>query len=143
MVVVNASPQEAAIAGLLIGYTEKYFKLLNSRSFSEVYAMKTLFHPIAYKSECQTSGATRSFSESIAGVCEAIESSPELEIKIVDVSAEVNDKTGLATVFIHTDWTNFPPGLVTERIQSFHWERFDTKWLCVKSTILRGVNEVV
>jgi len=63
---------------------------------------------------------------------------PDYHTEIINVSSSIDEVHGRATVFLHLMVLGLSCGHTREAIASFHWERRQGQWLCIKLVAFRG-----
>ncbi|KAI5357481.1 Putative NTF2-like domain superfamily protein [Septoria linicola] len=126
----------------LIQVTASYVSFVNAREWADAEDLQKHYHP-AYRSECRFSTNLHTFLESINVMRELAETFPNFKVNVVEASANVDRSRMRALAFFHTNWTDAPPGLVTQVVHVVDWRFVDGQWLTFRSDILRGVDESV
>lgn len=138
----SVAGQHDTTANQLMQVALDYYDAVNKRNWSEVERLSIYFHP-SYRADCQFSTHKQTFAESTKVMQELARDWPDFRVDIVECSANLNLKNNTAIVFCHADWIDAPPGLQTQAVRVMEWKYVDGMWLCMKSELLRGVDEVV
>ncbi|KAK4495537.1 hypothetical protein PRZ48_013869 [Zasmidium cellare] len=129
-------------ADTLISLLMDYVSAANNRTWDDFTGLEQYFHP-SFTTECRFTSKLQSFPEGIKTLQDLVEISPAFHIKLHEASAKVDEPTKTAFVFIHSDWVGAPPGNTTQSMQVFEWRFVDGMWLCYRSNVMRGIDEVV
>lgn len=136
------SQSSPTTADMLISLLMDYVSAANNRTWDDFDNLEQYFHP-SYTTECRFTSKLQSFPEGIKTLQDLVEISPQFHVKLHEASAKVDEPQKTAFVFIHSDWIGAPPGNITQSMQVFEWRYVDGMWLCYKSNVMRGVDEVV
>ena len=119
-----------------------YIAAVNNRSWNELKGLERYFHP-SYRLECRFTSKLQTYAEGIKTLQELVEISPNFHMKLYEASARIDEPQRTAFVFVHSDWVGAPPGSTTQSMQVFEWRHVDGMWLCFRSNVMRGVDELV
>lgn len=129
-------------ADTLIALLMDYVSAANNRTWDDYKKLEPYFHP-SYTTECRFTSKLQGFDEGIKTLQDLVEISPAFEIKLHEASAKIDEAQKTAFVFIHSDWIGAPPGNTTQSMQVFEWRFVDGMWLCYRSNVMRGLDELV
>lgn len=82
---------------------------------------------------------SRSLEEYLQNYREFAAANPDYAIDIISISADVNEKKGLASVWMHLRVFGHPTAVWRESVTVVYWKRKLGKWTCYKQNGVRGV----
>ncbi|KAK4609461.1 hypothetical protein CLAFUW4_14314 [Fulvia fulva] len=136
------SDQAPTIADSLIRLIHDYVAAVNDRNWDDFKRLEAYFHP-SFTTECRFTCKLQPFQETIDTLKDLVEVSPNFYIKLHEASAKLDDRERTAFVFLHSDWVDAPPGQTIISMQVFEWRHVDGMWLCYKSNVMRGLDDMV
>ena len=71
-----------------------------------------------------------------------VEASPDYRHEVIFASADVNDRSGVAVVWMKLKIFGHPVNIQRECVAIFYWRRVQGVWACYKQTGLRGMEMV-
>ncbi|KAF7187677.1 hypothetical protein HII31_11016 [Pseudocercospora fuligena] len=138
----SSSKEQPTTADQLIQLTIDYIGAINSRSWDEAYKLQAYFHP-AFITECRFTNREQTFLDSVETMREQAKLFPKYRAKLIEASGNIDEDGRAAHCFFHAEWLDCPPGIVTKVVYAIEWRHVDGMWLCYRTNVMPGVDEVV
>lgn len=137
----SSSRETPTTADQLVQVTIDYIEFINSRTWDEAYRLQAFFHP-SFITECRFTNREQTFLDSVETLREQSEIFPNFKANLIEASGSIGEGGRAAHCFFHAEWLDCPPGIVTKVIYAIEWRHVDGMWLCYRTNVLPGVDEV-
>lgn len=74
---------------------------------------------------------------------QTIEQFPGFSVAVKSISSDVDEETGIASVYMETEVSGAPPEIKTISVNEYRWRRDRGVWKCWLHTGMKGISEYI